>query len=135
MNEGKMKGEAEEMKKNWIYQRGDVYLANLSPFVGSEQGGKRPVVVLQNNAGNFFSNTLIIAPMTSRNKRNLPTHCNVQVSHMEGESTVELEQIRTIDKARIISYIGKVKPEQMSEIEERIRVSLHMEIPVCETAC
>ena len=64
------------MKENWIYRRGDVYLANLDPYIGSEQGGTRPVVVLQNNTGNYYCPTLIVAPITSKSgkKPSQPTH-------------------------------------------------------------
>ena len=64
------------LREDWIFRRGDIYLANLNPYFGSEQGGIRPVLVLQNNTGNYFCPTLIVAPMTSKTekKRNLPTH-------------------------------------------------------------
>lgn len=64
------------MKEDWIYKRGDLYYANLNPYFGSEQGGTRPVLVLQNNVGNFFCPTLIVAPLTSKwiKKKDLPTH-------------------------------------------------------------
>ena len=64
------------MKEDWIYKRGDLYYANLNPYFGSEQGGTRPVLVLQNNVGNFFCPTLIVAPLTSKwiKKKELPTH-------------------------------------------------------------
>ena len=62
--------------KDWVYRRGDIYLANLNPFTGSEQGGTRPILVLQNNDGNIYCPTLIIAPVTTRlKKQDLPTHC------------------------------------------------------------
>lgn len=60
------------MKENWIYRRGDVYLANLDPYIGSEQGGTRPVVVLQNNTGNYYCPTLIVAPITSKSEKSRP---------------------------------------------------------------
>lgn len=120
------------MRENWIYRRGDIYYANLNPFVGSEQGGKRPVLVLQNNDGNFFSSTLIIAPLTTRvyKKQDLPTHYTIEKAKgLMYPSIVMLEQIRTIDKKRIISYLGKVSKDQMEEIDDHIRVSLDLWIP------
>ena len=120
------------MRENWIYRRGDIYYANLNPFVGSEQGGKRPVLVLQNNDGNCFSSTLIIAPLTTRvyKKQDLPTHYTIEKAKgLTYPSIVMLEQIRTIDKKRIISYLGKVSKDQMEEIDDHIRVSLDLWIP------
>lgn len=120
------------MKEKWIYRRGDIYFANLNPFIGSEQGGKRPVLVLQNNDGNFFSSTLIVAPMTTRvyKKQDLPTHYILEKAKgLSYPSIVLLEQIRTIDKRRVIAYMGKVSKEQMSEIDDYIRTSLDLWIP------
>ena len=120
------------MKKNWVYRRGDIYYADLNPFIGSEQGGKRPVLVLQNNDGNFFSPTLIIAPMTTKvyKKQELPTHYVLKkAGTLKHPSIVLLEQIRTIDKCRILSYQGKVSKEQMREIDDYIRTSLDLWIP------
>lgn len=88
------------MPENWIYRRGDIYLANLNPFKGSEQGGTRPVLVLQNDDGNFYCSTLIVAPLSSKLKKlDLPTHVLLQRGRgLRLTSIVELEQIRTIDK-------------------------------------
>ena len=120
-----------ELHDDWNFRRGDIYLANLNPFRGSEQGGTRPVIVLQNNAGNFFAPTLIIAPITSQlNKLNQPTHYLLRGRcGLRCKSMVELEQIRTIDKKRILFYIGKVSKETMKEIDEVIAVSLGMQVP------
>ena len=99
------------MRKNWEYRRGDVYLANLDPVVGAEIGGIRPVLVLQNNTGNFFSPTLIAAPLTSNvdKKPNQPTHFLLeQVRGLNRPSMVILEQLKTLDKRRIIRYMGRV---------------------------
>ncbi len=119
-----------ELHDGWVFRRGDIYLANLNPFRGSEQGGTRPVLVLQNNAGNYHAPTLIIAPVTTQlHKLHQPTHYLIR---KEGglfrESMVELEQIRTIDKCRIEYYIGRVSRETMRKIDEVITVSLGMEI-------
>ena len=124
------------MRKNWVYRRGDIYIANLNPFRGSEQGGTRPVLVLQNNDGNFYCPTLIVAPLSSKLKKtNLPTHFLLKKGHgLYTDSIVELEQIKTIDKSRVQRYIGKITPEQMSGVEDAIRESLGMEIPECVEA-
>ena len=125
-----------EMRKNWVYRRGDIYIANLNPFRGSEQGGTRPVLVLQNNDGNFYCPTLIVAPLSSKLKKpNLPTHFLLKKGRgLMTDSIVELEQIKTIDKSRIQRYIGKITPEQMSGVEEAIQKSLGMYIPECVEA-
>lgn len=121
---------------DWIYKRGDIYLANLNPFTGSEQGGTRPVVVLQNNDGNIYCPTLIIAPLTTKPKKlGLPTHCFFdRVRGLPYPSMVVLEQIKTIDKRRIRCYLGKLSKEQMAEVEEACLKSLGMEIPECVEA-
>ena len=122
--------------KDWIYRRGDIYLANLNPFKGSEQGGTRPVLVLQNNDGNYYCPTLIVAPITTKLKKlNMPTHCYFEkVRGLAEPSMVSLEQIKTIDKSRIQKYLGKITREQMTKVEEAIRESLGMEIPECVEA-
>lgn len=119
------------MRRDWIYRRGDLYLANLNPFQGSEQGGTRPVVVLQNNDGNYYCPTLIVAPLTSMMKKtNLPVHYRlVEAKGMKEPSIVLLEQIKTIDKCRICAYLGKVSKQQMEEIEEALKISLGIWIP------
>ncbi len=124
------------MRKNWVYRRGDIYIANLNPFRGSEQGGTRPVLVLQNNDGNFYCPTLIVAPLSSKLKKtNLPTHFLLKKGRgLYTDSIVELEQIKTIDKSRVQRYVGKITPEQMSGVEDAIRESLGMEIPECVEA-
>ena len=120
-----------ELRENWVYRRGDIYIANLNPFKGSEQGGTRPVLVLQNNDGNYHCPTLIVAPLSSKiKKQNLPTHYLLKKGNgLITDSIVELEQIRTIDKCRIRRYIGKASPEQMSGVEEAIHKSLGLYIP------
>lgn len=119
------------MKKDWIYRRGDLYMANLNPFKGSEQGGTRPVLVLQNNDGNYYCPTLIVAPLTTKiKKQNQPTHYYLEkVRGLSAPSIVELEQIKTIDKMRIQRYIGKLLPDQMSGVEDALRCSMGLEIP------
>lgn len=98
------------MKENWVYCRGDIYCANLDPVVGSEQGGIRPVIVIQNDTGNKHAPTLIVATVTTRihKKANMPTHFVIYDNPAFKEaSVVQLEQIRTIDKSRIDNYLGK----------------------------
>ena len=120
-----------ELHEGWVFKRGDIYLANLNPFKGSEQGGTRPVLLLQNNAGNHFSTTLIVAPLTSKLKKDkLPTHYVVSAGkklQLNDESMVELEQIKTIDKLRILFYIGKVEAGDMKNVDEILKVSLGIE--------
>ena len=125
-----------EMRKNWVYRRGDIYMANLNPFRGSEQGGTRPVVVLQNDDGNFHGPTLIIAPLSSKIKKlGQPTHVLLRRGRgLNTDSIVELEQIKTIDKSRVQRYIGKVTREQMELIDEAIHKSLGLYIPECVEA-
>ena len=122
--------------KDWIYRRGDIYIANLNPFKGSEQGGTRPVLVLQNNDGNYFCPTLLVAPLSSKLKKpNLPTHFLLKKGRgLMTDSIMELEQIKTIDKCRIKRYVGKITRTQMSGVEDAIRESLGMEIPECVEA-
>ena len=88
---------------DWVYHRGDIYIANLNPYTGAEQGGIRPVVVLQNNIGNLHSPTLIVAAMTKEIKRtDLPTHVYIRpAGNLKKPSIIVLEQIRTIDKSRV----------------------------------
>ena len=119
--------ESEGLRPDWIYKRGDVYWADLNPFFGSEQGGTRPVLVLQNDAGNFFSPTLIVAPMSSQvdKRTDLPTHIVLeQVRGLDGPSLIMLEQLKTIDKRRVRSYAGKLTKEQMAEVEAALTGAL-----------
>lgn len=120
------------MNENHYYRRGNIYLADLDPYVGSEQGGTRPVLVLQNNAGNYFCPTVIVAPITSRvwKKTNLPTHCRlVNVPCLNGESVALLEQIKTIDKRRIMQFLGRLDRMQMEKVDRCVEVSLGLTIP------
>ena len=108
--------------------RGEIYYADLSPVVGSEQGGVRPVLVLQNNIGNKHSPTVVVAAITSRfGKPKLPTHVRVGSEHLEKDSIVLLEQIRTIDKRRIAEYIGEATAVEMELIENALLVSVGMD--------
>ena len=110
-----------------IVKKGDLYFADLSPVVGSEQGGVRPVLVVQNDVGNKYSPTIIVAAVTSQiNKAKLPTHVELRASSggLSKNSVVLLEQLRTIDKCRIKEYMGKVSCSEMRAIEARLIVSL-----------
>ena len=106
-------------------KRGDIYFADLRPVVGSEQGGIRPVLIIQNDMGNKHAPTVIIAPVTSKNKKsNLPTHVKLTSHILERNSMVLLEQLKTVDKSRIDSYIGTLSDEEMKMIDKALRISL-----------
>ena len=106
-------------------KRGEIYYADLSPVVGSEQGGIRPVIILQNDTGNCYSPTTIVVAVTSKTTKNyLPTHIRVHSSTLRKNSVAMLEQIRTIDKQRILGYIGQIDDRTMQNINRAINVSL-----------
>lgn len=108
-------------------KRGDIYYADLSPVVGSEQGGIRTVLIIQNDVGNRYSPTVICAAITSRmNKAKLPTHIEIDSRRCQimKDSVILLEQIRTIDKQRLKDMIGHLDKERMRSVDEAIRVSL-----------
>ena len=107
-------------------KRGQIYLADLDPVAGSEQGGVRPVVVIQNDVGNCFSPTIIVAAITGRPKKNIPTHAPIQSTVLPGNSIALMEQIRTIDKCRLIEYVGEVSETEMKGIVEALRKSVDM---------
>ena len=105
-------------------KRGEIYYADLSPIIGSEQDGMRPVLVLQNDVGNKHSPTTIVAAITSRKtKATLPTHVTFTAEFMKSESIVLLEQIRTIDKTRLGECIGKIDKDTMGAVDKAIIVS------------
>lgn len=108
-------------------KRGEIYYADLSPVVGSEQGGIRPVVVLQNDIGNRYSPTVIAAAITSKiNKAKLPTHIEIpkEAFGLQKDSVILLEQIRTLDKRRLREKIGKLDRESLKKINEAVYISL-----------
>lgn len=110
-----------------IIKRGDIYYADLSPVIGSEQGGVRPVLVVQNDIGNRYSPTVIIVAITSQiNKAKLPTHVEIKGSDygLPKDSVLLLEQIRTIDKRRLEEKIGHVTEDIMEKANEALLVSL-----------
>ena len=105
-------------------KRNEVYYADLSPVRGSEQGGIRPVLIIQNDIGNKHSPTTIVAAITSRQtKAKLPTHVEVAVDGLTKDSIVLLEQIRTIDKNRLTDYVGRLDKETMGKVDKAIVVS------------
>lgn len=118
------------MKDNWNYRRGDIYLVDLGTNIGSEQGGRRPVLLLQNDVGNHYAPTLIVAPVSSRywKKSKQPTHSLIEgIDNLSSPSVVLAEQIITIDKVRVMKYLGKVPEKQMQGINKAVRVSLGLE--------
>jgi len=110
-----------------IVKRGDVFFADLSPVVGSEQGGTRPVLVIQNDIGNRFSPTVIIAAITAQiQKAKLPTHVEINAKKygFERDSVILLEQLRTIDKSRLTDKITQLDDVLMEEVDEALEISL-----------
>lgn len=109
-----------------IIRRGDLFYADLSPVVGSEQGGVRPILVIQNDVGNKFSPTVIAAAITSQiNKNKMPTHIELQSETygLSKNSVVLLEQVRTIDKRRLKDKIGHIDDVTMEKINTAINIS------------
>lgn len=110
-----------------MIQRGDIYYADLSPVIGSEQGGVRPVLVIQNDVGNKYSPTIIVAAVTSQmNKSRLPTHLNLSADEygLSKDSVVLLEQLRTIDKKRLKEHICRLDNVFMNRIDKALEISL-----------
>ena len=110
-------------------KRGDVYYADLRPVIGSEQGGIRPVVIVQNDIGNLHSPTIIVAAVTSKlNKAKLPTHIELSADryHMVRDSVILLEQLRTIDKSRLKEKICHLDGEIMGQIDKGLNISLEL---------
>ncbi|WP_459251390.1 type II toxin-antitoxin system PemK/MazF family toxin [Fusibacter tunisiensis] len=108
-------------------KRGDVYFADLSPVRGSEQGGQRPVLIIQNDVGNKYSPTVIIAAITAKiDKAKLPTHVEIEASKVGllRDSVVLLEQVRTIDKTRLIQRLGNLEKEDMVLVDKALMISL-----------
>ena len=115
--------------KSWskMIKRGELYYADLSPVVGSEQGGIRPVLVVQNDVGNKYSPTVIAAAVTSKiNKAKLPTHIELNAVEygLSKDSVVLLEQIRTLDKRRLKERIGELSPMKMLMVDDALLISL-----------
>ncbi len=113
-------------------QRGDIYYADLSPVVGSEQGGVRPVLIVQNNVGNRFSPTVIAAAITSqKDKAPLPTHIHVHSGEngLAKDSVVLLEQIRTLDKRRLREHMGHLDARSMTQVDRALEISFGLHDP------
>lgn len=110
-----------------MVKRGDIFYADLSPVIGSEQGGVRPVLVIQNDIGNKYSPTIIIAAITSQiNKAKLPTHIEINAPDygLPKDSVVLLEQIRTIDKKRLREKIGHFDEDMMVKVDDFLKISI-----------
>lgn len=107
-------------------KRGQVYYADLRPAVGCEQGGVRPCVIIQNDAGNQYSSTVIVAAMTTKDKKELPTHIAVSAEDycLDSSTTILLEQLRTIDKSRLQSFVGRLSDDTMRRVDEALHISL-----------
>ena len=111
---------------NVIIKRGDILYADLSPVVGSEQGGVRPVLVIQNDIGNKYSPTIIVAAVTSQiNKAKLPTHVEINAEEygITKDSVILLEQIRTIDKKRLKEKVGHLSDDLMKKVDDGLQIS------------
>lgn len=117
------------MNDNIVVKRGDIFYADLSPVIGSEQGGVRPVLVIQNNIGNKYSPTIIIAAITSQLKKaKLPTHIEIEAGNygLIKDSVLLLEQIRTIDRKRMKDRIGRCDREFMQQVNKALEISVGM---------
>lgn len=112
-----------------MIKRGDIYYADLRPVVGSEQGGVRPVLIIQNDAGNRHSPTVICAAITSRmNKAKLPTHVELSAAECDisKDSVILLEQIRTIDKQRLKEKVCRLDNKTLSRVDRALKISLEL---------
>ena len=111
--------------------RGDIYFADLSPVVGSEQGGFRPVLIVQNDIGNKYSPTVIVSAITSQiQKARLPTHVELpaHLSRLERDSVILLEQLRTIDKERLKRHVSRLDEEVMTKVNEALAISVGLRL-------
>lgn len=113
------------MESTLKFQRGDIYFVRLDSSTGSEQNGTRPAVILQNDVGNTHSPTLIVATLTSKTEKKAaqPTHCLVEPEKLE-PSIVQAEQIFTIDKSRVLKFVGHLSPENMRRVDDAVKISL-----------
>lgn len=120
-----------------MLKRGDVYYADLRPVTGSEQGGIRPVLIIQNDIGNKYSPTIIVAAITSKmNKAKLPTHIELSAERyaMEKNSVILLEQLRTIDKSRLKDKVCHLDYEIMQKVNKGLRISLELDCCLAESS-
>ncbi|MEW8993875.1 type II toxin-antitoxin system PemK/MazF family toxin [Clostridium sp.] len=114
-----------------VIKRGDIFYADLSPVVGSEQGGIRPVIIIQNDVGNRYSPTVIVSAITSQiNKAKLPTHVEISSEEygLNKDSVVLLEQVRTLDKRRLKEKIGHMTDEDMTKVDVALKISLDLKM-------
>jgi mRNA interferase MazF len=112
-----------------VIKRGDIYYADLRPVIGSEQGGIRPVLIVQNDTGNRHSPTVIVAAITSKmNKAKLPTHIEIEADKYDivKDSVILLEQLRTIDKKRLKDKVGHLEGDILKRVNEALLVSLEL---------
>lgn len=121
-----MKEDLRSVNKQVLIKRGDIFYADLSPVIGSEQGGIRPVIVVQNDIGNKYSPTVIVAAVTSQiNKAKLPTHVEIPQEYgLAKDSVILLEQVRTIDKKRLREKAGHLSDELVDKVNEALDISL-----------
>ncbi len=110
-------------------KRGDIYYADLNPTVGCEQGGVRPALIIQNNVGNHFSPTVIAAAITSRRKKDMPTHVllDEEGTRLFTDSRIMLEQVRTIERERLKDYVGSANAATMQYVAHAIAVSFGLD--------
>ena len=115
--------------RKMLIKRGDVFYADLDPIIGSEQGGIRPVLVVQNNVGNKYSPTVVVLPISSAKKNNMPTHIHICGSKMMPKDSIVLaEQIRTIDRNRLLRYVGSVSLEIMEKVDRAVKISIGVKV-------
>ena len=109
-----------------VVKRGDVFYADLSPVIGSEQDGIRPVVIIQNNLGNKYSPTVIVLPITTKFKSNLPTHIPIKKGKagLLKDSVILIEQVRTLDKSRLKERIGSLDNKTLEKVKNALKISL-----------
>ena len=112
-----------------VVKRGDIFYTDLDPIIGSEQGGIRPVLVVQNNVGNKYSPTIVVLPLSSAKKHDLPTHIHICGSKMLPKKSIVLaEQIRTIDRNRLLRYVGSVGLEIMEKVDRAVKISIGVKV-------
>lgn len=112
-----------------VIKRGDIFYADLDPIIGSEQGGIRPVIVVQNNVGNKYSPTLVVLPLSAAKKPFLPTHIRICGSKLLPKNSIILaEQIRTIDRNRLLRYVGSVGFEIMEKVDRAVKISIGVNV-------
>lgn len=107
-----------------IIKRGDIFFADLNPVVDSEQGGIRPVLVVQNDIGNKHSPTVVVVPISAADKKDLPVHFNLKARGLPKRSRILAEQIRTVDRQRLKEYVGSLDNEVMKEVDRILKISL-----------